>query len=118
LPIERTGVEHQLLGQPLQVAAGLQGKDQVLLGPAAGRVAAGAADAAVHLLGRHAGEQGAAAGPEARFNPQLIAPHQAAGGVQQRQFAVAAGLGKGPLQFQRGAGTPLVAGVAPVLFKA
>jgi hypothetical protein len=47
----------------------------------------------------------------------LVAAHQAAGGVQQGQFTVAAALLEGPLQLERRGGTALVAGAPPLVFK-
>ena len=81
---------------------------QVLFGPASYGVAAGAAHAAVHLLGRHRGDQSAAARVQLGAQVQNVTTHQAAGGVQQGQFAVAAALGVGPQQFQGSAGTALM----------
>ncbi len=51
-------------------------------------------------------------GPELSSDAQLIAPHQATAGVQQRQFAAAIGAGEGPLDLEGGRGTALVLGAA------
>ena len=94
------GKQHQLLGQPLEIGACGQLKLQLLLGPAPlGRLAA-ATHGAIHLLGRHAGQQHPATGLQGRADPDPIAPHQAAGGVEQGQFAAAIGLLEGPLDLQ------------------
>ncbi|MFZ9974089.1 MAG: hypothetical protein ACO3FK_07420 [Vulcanococcus sp.] len=73
----------------------------------------GAAHAAVHLLGRHAGEERPAARFEIQLQRQLIAAHQSAGGVQQGQFAMAAALRGAAHQLEWSGGTPLKLG-API----
>ena len=80
---------------------------QLLAGPAALGLLAGTAPGAIHLLGRHGGYQGTATRRQFCLHPELIAPHQAAGGVQQRQFAAAIAAAETALQPQGGRAAPL-----------
>ena len=75
---------------------------------------AGASDAAVDLLGRDAGEQGLALGLELGRDLQFVAAHQAPGGVQDWQLAMATALQLCPLQLQRRAGLTLMDGALAI----
>ena len=109
---QRIGVEHQFLGQPLQVAVvGELGRHH-LAGPAAVGLHAAAADRAVHLLGRHAGDQAAAALPQSELDAELVAAHQTAGGVQEGQFTAAVLATLGAHQFERCTAAALMAAAA------
>ena len=82
-----------------------------------------AADGAIHLLGGHAGDQAAAARIELEVDAELITAHQAARGVQDRQFATAVFTLLSTQQFERSRAAPLVHGACvsvrvSALFKA
>ena len=79
---------------------------------AALRLQAAAADRPVNLLRRHAGDQAAAVGFKLEVQAELIAAHQASGGVQHRQFAASVLTAFTAEQLERSCAAPLVFGAA------
>ena len=71
-----------------------------------------AAHGAVDLLGSHAGDQAATVRAEVKLNAELIASHQAAGGVEKGQLTAAVFPHVCPQQLERSCASPLVFGAA------
>ena len=82
------------------------------MGKAALWLQAAAADRSVNLLRCHAGDQASAVGFKLDVEAELIAAHQASGGVQHRQLAAAVLTAFTAEQLEWSCAAPLVFGAA------
>ena len=87
------------------------------MGKAALGLQAAAADRPVNLLRRHAGDQAAAFGFKLDVQAELIAAHEASGGVQHWQLAASVITAFTAKQLERSRAAPLVFGAAVVGMK-